>query len=280
MCSVPHTHTHTHTRLTALCPGLPGWAGTRKVKPNLDFTEARDSEWQWHQLGHMQVCTSLQTDNHASTQPLSFYRPNALPAAQPTVCAVYQHKFLKHMLGAWQLGGPWTLSTLHNRLYKRTFVYCTVGTLFNGQEKGHRPCVSYLCKEILTEWRPNISHAEISDNLPGMLKRWKSIWTNITKHYHRVIQALWTNFSGEWSRSVSCNGHYTTECLQEVIFCKMLGTISLLLRWPKIVFWYLRLWHSDVAITHIWVLFLPLDSGSSTLGLGAQAPQIVARPPI
>jgi len=30
------------------------------------------SEWQWHQLGHMQVCTSLQTDNHASTPPLSF----------------------------------------------------------------------------------------------------------------------------------------------------------------------------------------------------------------
>ena len=27
------THTHTHTRLTALCPGLPGWATTRKVKP-------------------------------------------------------------------------------------------------------------------------------------------------------------------------------------------------------------------------------------------------------
>ena len=23
----------THTRLTALCPGLPGWAGKRKVKP-------------------------------------------------------------------------------------------------------------------------------------------------------------------------------------------------------------------------------------------------------
>jgi len=27
------TQTHTHTHLTALCPGLPGWAGTRKVKP-------------------------------------------------------------------------------------------------------------------------------------------------------------------------------------------------------------------------------------------------------
>jgi len=32
----------------------------------------------------MQVCTSLQTDNHASTPPLVFYRPDALPAAQPT----------------------------------------------------------------------------------------------------------------------------------------------------------------------------------------------------
>jgi len=56
----------------------------QKGKTNLDFTEARDSEWQWHQLGHMQVCTFLQTDNHASTPPFSFYRPDALPAAQPT----------------------------------------------------------------------------------------------------------------------------------------------------------------------------------------------------
>ena len=52
----------------------------QKGKTNLDFTGAKDSEWQWHQLGHMQVCTLLQTDNHASTSPLSFYRPDALPA--------------------------------------------------------------------------------------------------------------------------------------------------------------------------------------------------------
>jgi len=49
------------------------WASKYRLgKTNLDFTEARDSEWQWHQLGHMQVCTSPQTDNHASTPPLSF----------------------------------------------------------------------------------------------------------------------------------------------------------------------------------------------------------------
>jgi len=57
----------------------------QKGTTNLDFTEARDSEWQWHQLGHMQVCTSLQRDNHVRTPPLKFfYRPDALPAAQPT----------------------------------------------------------------------------------------------------------------------------------------------------------------------------------------------------
>ena len=60
--------------------GLPGSAG--KGKTNLDFTEARDSEWQWHQTGHMQVCTSLQTDNQTSTPPLSFLQagcPSCLP---------------------------------------------------------------------------------------------------------------------------------------------------------------------------------------------------------
>ena len=56
----------------------------QKRETNPDFTEVRDSEWQWHQLGHMQVCTSLQTDNHASTSPLSFFtgRMPFLPSNQ------------------------------------------------------------------------------------------------------------------------------------------------------------------------------------------------------
>jgi len=63
--------THTH-------PFNGPFSGTTRVsryqigKTNLDFTEARDSEWQWHQLGHTQVCTLLQTNNHASNPPLSF----------------------------------------------------------------------------------------------------------------------------------------------------------------------------------------------------------------
>jgi len=60
-----------HTRLTAFFQDYPG-EPVPDSKTNLDFTEARDSEWQWHQLGYTQVCTLLQTDNHTSTSPLCF----------------------------------------------------------------------------------------------------------------------------------------------------------------------------------------------------------------
>jgi len=52
--------------------------------------------WQWHQLDHMQIIrTLLQTDNHTSTSPLSCYRPDALPATQPTVSKHWRHYFLQ-----------------------------------------------------------------------------------------------------------------------------------------------------------------------------------------
>ena len=86
-CYSSLVYTHTHTSILALFPGLPGWAGTRKEKTNLDFNETTDSEWQWHQLG---LCTSLQTDNHASTPPLSF-----LQAGYPSRCPTNSVKALK-----------------------------------------------------------------------------------------------------------------------------------------------------------------------------------------
>jgi len=74
---------NTHARLTAFFSGTT-WVGQyQKDKTNLDFTEARDSEWQWHQLGYMQVCTSLQTDSHTNHHSV-FYRLDALLAAKPT----------------------------------------------------------------------------------------------------------------------------------------------------------------------------------------------------
>ena len=55
----------------------------QKAKTNLDFTEARDSEWQWHQLGHMQVYTLLRADSHASISPLSFLQAGC-PSCHPS----------------------------------------------------------------------------------------------------------------------------------------------------------------------------------------------------
>jgi len=78
-----HTHTHTHTH-----PFNGPFSGTTRVsryqkgKTNLDVTKARDSEWQWHQVGHMQVCTLLQTDNHTSIPPFFTGRMPFLPLKQ------------------------------------------------------------------------------------------------------------------------------------------------------------------------------------------------------
>ena len=77
-----HTHTHTHT-FSGPFSGTTRVSQYQRGKTNLDFTDARDSEWQWHQLGHMQVCTSLLTDNHTSTPPLSFLQAGC-PSCRPT----------------------------------------------------------------------------------------------------------------------------------------------------------------------------------------------------
>jgi len=72
-------NTHTHTPIQWPFSGTTQVSRYQKGKTNLDFNEARDSEWQWHQL----VCTSLQTDNHASTPPLTFLQAGC-PSCRPT----------------------------------------------------------------------------------------------------------------------------------------------------------------------------------------------------
>jgi len=72
MSACYYWNTHTHP-FNGPFSGTTWVSRYQKGKTNLDFTEARDNERQWHQLGHMQVCISLQTDNHASTPPLKFF---------------------------------------------------------------------------------------------------------------------------------------------------------------------------------------------------------------
>jgi len=72
-----HTHTHTHTRLAAFFPGLG---------LNQDFSEARDSEWQWHRISWA-ICKSAHCSRETTT-PAShhsvIYTPDALLSAKPT----------------------------------------------------------------------------------------------------------------------------------------------------------------------------------------------------
>jgi len=91
-----NTDTHTHL-FNGPLSGTAWVSRYQKSKTNLDFNEARDSEWQWHQLGHMQVCTSLQSDNHASTPPLSFLQTGC-PSCRPTNSV----KALKTVQTNWQ----------------------------------------------------------------------------------------------------------------------------------------------------------------------------------
>jgi len=95
-----HTHTHTHP-FNSPFSGTTGVSQYQKGKTNLDFTEARDSEWQWHQLGHMQVCISIQTDNHTSTQfftgRMPFLPPNQQHQSTEGLGALKQMKIMRSL---------------------------------------------------------------------------------------------------------------------------------------------------------------------------------------
>jgi len=76
--------THTHTCLTALFPGLPGWAGTRKVKPiwillKQETVSSSGISWAYASL---HLAPDRYPRQHLTAQ--FFYTPDALPAAQPT----------------------------------------------------------------------------------------------------------------------------------------------------------------------------------------------------
>ena len=78
------THTHTHTHLTALFPGLPGWAGTRKVKQSGFYWSKR----QWVAVASAGPYASLhlaperQPHQHPTTQFFTGRMPCLLPNQQ------------------------------------------------------------------------------------------------------------------------------------------------------------------------------------------------------
>ena len=99
-------HTHTHTRLTALCPGLPRSASTRKVKQIwilLKQETVSGSGISWA------TCKSAPCSRQITTPAPHhsvFYRPDALPAAQPTASKHWSKATTHTHLTALFLGLP------------------------------------------------------------------------------------------------------------------------------------------------------------------------------
>jgi len=80
------THAHTHTyQFNGPFSRTTRVRRYQKGKTNQDFTESRDSEWLRHQLGHMQVCTLLQTAQFF-TGRMPFLPPNQQRQSTEGLC--------------------------------------------------------------------------------------------------------------------------------------------------------------------------------------------------
>ena len=84
-------YTHTHP-FNGPLSGTTQVSQYQKGKTNLDFTGARDSEWQWHQLGMCKSAPRSRQITMPAPHHSVFYRPDALPAAQPTASKHWRHR--------------------------------------------------------------------------------------------------------------------------------------------------------------------------------------------
>jgi len=84
--------THTHTRLTAFCPGLPGWAGTRKVKPTWTLLKQETVSGSGISWAIRKSASRSRQKTTPAPHHSVFYRPDALPVAQPTASKHWRQK--------------------------------------------------------------------------------------------------------------------------------------------------------------------------------------------
>ena len=132
---------NTHTCLTALFPGLPGWAGTRKVK----------SIWILLKQGTVSgngiswaVCKSAPRSRQITTPAPHhsvFYRPDALPAAHPTAS---KHWRQKH----------WRQNFKSVNIRRNSFLHIFTNAFLNSDFGSIRFCILCLKCRIDILWRP------------------------------------------------------------------------------------------------------------------------------
>jgi len=139
-CYLLFSHTHTHTRLTALFLGLPRWAGTRKVKPiwillKQETVSGSGISWAMCKSAPRSRQITMPAAHHSV-----FYRPHALPAAQPTASKHWRHLFTIHHVAtctSYQIQAAstneWLRHFRHATLYTTAFLvypFLTTSTLF------------------------------------------------------------------------------------------------------------------------------------------------------
>ena len=145
---------HTHTRLTALYPGLPGWAGTRKVKPiwillKQETVSGSDISWA--------ICKSaLRSRQIATPAPHHsvFYRPDALRATPKTLESSIWLTTSHVAPDGW----VWSCATQYWPGYR-----LSVGTELTCIKRSHRNCNVAIKQEIQRrQWWWNIVSWSVS----------------------------------------------------------------------------------------------------------------------
>jgi len=153
-----HEHIHTHTHLTALCPGLPRSAGTGKVKPIwilLKQETVSGSGISWA------ICKSAPRSRHI-TMPAPynslFYKPDALPAAQPTVSKhSINYSDTQRMPREWDQKGNQNMdhANVASHLgiaFSHVFMSCK-------QAIAHKTMISHTCNYACVWNLPNLANA-------------------------------------------------------------------------------------------------------------------------
>jgi len=154
-------NTHKHTHLTALCPGLPGSAGTRKVKPIwilLKTVSGSGTSWA--------ICKSAPHSTQITTPAPHhsvFCRPDALPGTQPTASKHWrQYTMLKKRVYFYALcylfPSIWFIQ-IHHTQWSSKWPHIKRQTLWGMssfpvhivklQQKWYVKCISFLVKCLI-----------------------------------------------------------------------------------------------------------------------------------
>jgi len=122
---LPH---YTHIHLMALCPGLPGWAGTWKVKPicillKQETVNGSGISWAICKSAPCTRQTTMPAPHHSV-----FYRPDALSAAQPTVSKHWRQNTTSWNINVRQ-------QAINDRLQGSVATYIRCGRVVNNEIK-------------------------------------------------------------------------------------------------------------------------------------------------